>query len=107
MSSAEAWIIVATAAIVTYVTRSVGIFFLADRRVPVLVERALRHVGPAVLAALVASIAAGDGGSGPSLDLPELVGLVVAAVVAWWRRNVLWSLGAGLGAFWMLLALTG
>lgn len=105
MSGAEAWAIVVLASVVTYASRSVGIWFLADRELPVVVERALRHVGPAVLAALVASIAAGDGGSWPSIDVPELAALAVAAGVAWWRRNVLWSLSAGLATFWLLLAL--
>ena len=105
MSGVEAWAIVVLASVVTYVSRSVGIWFLADRELPVVVERALRHVGPAVLAALVASIAAGDGGSWPSIDIPELAAVAMAAGVAWWRRNVLWSLSAGLATFWLLLAL--
>lgn len=105
MSGPQAWVIVVLASVVTYASRSVGIWFLADRELPVAVERALRHVGPAVLAALVASIAAGDGESWPSIDVPELAALAVAAGVAWWRRNVLWSLSAGLAVFWLLLAL--
>lgn len=107
MSDVEAWLIVVAAAVVTYSSRAIGIFMLAERRVPLVIERALRYVGPAVLAALVASIAAGDDGAAPSLDVPEALALVAAALVAWWRRNVLWSLGAGLGTFWIALALLG
>ncbi|MDA2945973.1 MAG: AzlD domain-containing protein [Actinomycetota bacterium] len=107
MSSLEAWLIVVAAALVTYATRAVGIFVLAERRVPLVIERALRHVGPAVLAALVANIAAGDGGLSPAIDVPEAVALTAAAAVAWWRRNVLWSLGAGLSAFWIAMAVLG
>jgi branched-subunit amino acid transport protein len=68
-------------------------------------DRALRHVGPAVLAALVADIATGDGGAWPALAPAEAVGLLAAGVIAWWRRNVVLSLVAGLGAFWIGLAL--
>jgi branched-subunit amino acid transport protein len=107
MSDAEVWAIVVFAALVTYASRAVGILFLAERRIPVFLQRALRHVGPAVLAALVASIAAGDGGSAPSIDAPEFLALGVAAGVAWWRRNVLWSLIAGLCVFWVGLAVLG
>jgi branched-subunit amino acid transport protein len=104
MSSVEAWGIVVAVTVVTYATRAVGILALAGRTLPDTVERALRHVGPAVLAALVADIAAGDGGTWPALSPAEAAGLVVAAVVAWWRRNILLSLVAGLGTFWVLLA---
>ena len=107
MSRLEVWGIVTAAALVTYASRAVGIVFLAERRVPLVLERALRYVGPAVLAALVASIAAGDGGTTVSLDLAEVTALTVAALVAWWRRNVLWSLIGGLALFWTAILLGG
>lgn len=107
MNRIEVWGIVASAAFVTYASRAVGILFLADRRIPVLLERALRYVGPAVLAALVASIAAGDGGTAPSIDAAEVAAISMAALIAWWRRNVLWSLVGGLTTFWVVMLLGG
>jgi branched-subunit amino acid transport protein len=107
MSALETWGIVAAVTVVTYAMRSVGILALAGRSLPVVVERALRHVGPAVLAALVADIATGDGGAWPALGPAEALGLVAAGTVAWWRRDVVLSLAAGLGTFWIGLVLGG
>lgn len=108
MSAAEAWGIVVAVTVVTYAMRSVGILALAGRTLPPIVERALRHVGPAVLAALVADIAAGDGSDlWPALGFAEALGLIAAGTVAWWRRNVVLSLAAGLGAFWIGLLVGG
>ena len=108
MSAAEAWGIVVAVTVVTYAMRSVGILALAGRTLPPVVERALRHVGPAVLTALVADIAAGDGsGSWPALSTAEALGLLAAGAVAWWRRSVVLSLVAGLGAFWIGLPVLG
>ena len=108
MSAAEAWGIVVAVTVVTYAMRSVGILPLAGRTLPPVVERALRHVGPAVLAALVADIAAGDGsGWWPALSTAEALGLLAAGAVAWWRRSVVLSLVAGLGAFWIGLPVLG
>lgn len=106
----NAWValaIVAMVGVMTYVMRGVVIVAIAERTMPATVERALRYVGPAVLAALTISLAAGgDDGAGPSLDLAEGAALVVAGGVAWWRRNMIWTLVAGMATLWLLSALT-
>lgn len=92
-------------AVGTYLLRAGPLLLLADRALPLVVQRALRNVGPAVLAALVAvSVAAGtsDGG-GPGVEVAEVGALVAAGAVAFWRRNLIWSLVAGMAALWILL----
>ncbi len=101
MSTGAAIVAVASVALVTYSMRAGVILLLAGRTLPAAVERALRQVGPAVLAALAINLMFGGEG-GPMVTLPEVAGLVAAAGVAWWRRNLLWSLAAGMTA---LLAL--
>jgi branched-subunit amino acid transport protein len=89
-------------AVGTYLLRAVPLLLLADRTLPVAVQRALRNVGPAVLAALVAvSVASSADGSG--IELAEVGALVAAGVVAFWRRNLIWSLVAGMVTLWLLL----
>jgi branched-subunit amino acid transport protein len=88
----------------TYTMRAVAIVALADRTIPASFERALRHVGPAVLMALAVSLAAGGDG-GPSLDVAEVAALVAGGVVALLRRNVLWTLAAGMTALWLVAAI--
>lgn len=86
---------------ITYVMRASVIVALAGRTIPLPVERALRNVGPAVLAALAINLAAGGEG-GPHLELEVAAALVTAGVVAWWRRSVIWSLSAGMVVLWLV-----
>lgn len=95
--------VVVMVALMTYGMRAVAIVALAGRTIPVPVERALRYVGPAVLAALAINLAAGGQG-GPDLEWAEAAALVAAGGVAWWRRNMLWALAAGMVALWLLTA---
>jgi branched-subunit amino acid transport protein len=97
--------IVVGVGLMTYAMRAGVIVALSGRAIPVPVERALRNVGPAVLAALTINLAAGGEG-GPSLQLAEAAALVVAGVVAVWRRNLIWTLLAGMTTLWVLSAIT-
>jgi branched-subunit amino acid transport protein len=89
----------------TYVMRAGVIVALAGRPIPEPVERVLRNVGPAVLAALAINLAAGGDG-GPGLEFAEVAALVVAGGVALWRRNLIWTLLAGMATLWLLSSLT-
>ncbi len=106
MSVWAALLIVGVVGGITYVMRAGVIVALAGRVIPVPVERALRNVGPAVLAALAVNLAAGGEG-GPSLELAEAAAMVVAGLVGWWRRNLLLTLAAGMVTLWVLGALVG
>jgi len=57
-----------------------------------------------VLAALAINLAAGGDG-GPHLQVAEAAALVVAGVVAVWRRNILWTLAAGMGTLLVMVAI--
>lgn len=104
MSTSAALVAVVVVAAVTYTMRAVVIVALAGRTVPTTVERALRNVGPAVLAALAINLAAGGEG-GPSLDAAEAAALVVAGLVAWRRRNLLLALATGMVTLWIVAAI--
>ena len=88
MSTWSAVMIVSIVAVMTYVMRAGVIVALADRPIPLPFERALRYVGPSVLAALTINLAAGGEG-GPSLEIAEAAALIVAGGVAIWRRNLI------------------
>lgn len=108
MSLAVAFGLTLAIAVGTYVMRAAPALLLADRDLPPVVERSLRNVGPAVLAALVVvSVASTGEGEGIRIELAEVVALVAAGAVAWWRRNLIWSALAGMGALWITLALIG
>ncbi len=105
MTFAVAVAVTLAIALGTYLMRAAPALLLADRELPSVAERALRNVGPAVLAALVVvSIAATGDGEGTGIEVAEVAAVAAAGVVAWWRRNLIWSLVAGMAALWITLA---
>jgi branched-subunit amino acid transport protein len=95
----EKLLIFAAMALATYFTRYTLIAILG-REVPPLLQRWLRHVPVAVLAALVAPAALAPQGR---LEIGLHAWAVLAgAAVAWRTRSVLWTIVGGVGAFWLL-----
>jgi branched-subunit amino acid transport protein len=97
-------------ALATYFTRY-ALIALLGRRQPVpyevedtgLLRRWLRHVPPAVLAALITPAVLAPQGH-LELGLPAL-SVLVGGVVAWRTRSVLWTILGGIVAFWLCRAL--
>lgn len=74
--------------------------------IPPLVDRALRYVPPAVMAALVLPALLRSGGAiDVSPDNLRLLAGIAAAGIAWYSRSVLLTLAAGMGTLWLLQAL--
>ena len=88
----------------TYACRALFIVAVSQRRFPPLLLRALEYVAPAVMAALVVSLLAGDVSQ---LDVvgAELGGLTCAALTAWRTRDPIATLCAGMLGFWLLSAI--
>ena len=100
-----AWTAVVIAGIGTYAMRASFLAFahrLAD--VPPAVQRLLRQIPPAALAALVLPALLRPEGE---LDVsqPRLVAGVVAALVAWRTRNIALTLVVGIGLVMLIDAL--
>ena len=106
MSNGAAALVLAVCALGTYLFRASVILLFGDRIFPPTIERALRNVGPAVLAALTVNLAV-SGGSGSSVEIigAEIAALAVACGVAVWRKNLLWTLAAGMASLLILSAL--
>ena len=88
----------------TYISRALFILALANRRIPESVMVPLQFVAPAVLAALVVTLLINDDGS-VAIGPPELAAFAVGAGVAWFSRNHIYTLVAGMGVFWTVRAL--
>jgi branched-subunit amino acid transport protein len=84
-------------ALVTWVLRTVFIALVPADRLPARVRRMLRHVGPAMLGAMIVTLLVGHGGL-PALVTPSArhLALLVAGLVAWRVRNVAVSMAAAL-----------
>lgn len=87
----------------TYISRALFILALANRRIPESVMVPLQFVAPAVLAALVVTLLIDDDGS-VAIGVPELAAFAVGAAVAWYSRNHIYTLVAGMGVFWVVRA---
>lgn len=96
------WLTIVLAGLGTFAMRASFLVF-AHRLVdlPPVVQRILRQIPPAALAALVAPAVLRPEGT---LDLlnPRVAAAVLAAVVSWRTRSVVLTLGVGMGALVLL-----
>lgn len=99
----EALIAIVVVGLGTYLSRSVFVLALANRRIPDHVLVALQFVAPAVLAALVVALLINEDGS-VAIGVPELAAFTVGAGVAHRTRNHIYTLIAGMGIFWIVRA---
>lgn len=105
MSAWSAAAIVVLVAAITYSMRASVIVALAGREIPLPLARALRQVGPAVLAALAINLAAGGEGE-VGMSVAEGAALCVSGVVAWRTKQVVVALAVGMVVLWGIAALT-
>ncbi len=100
----SAFTIVLVIGIGTFLIRLSFIGILGDRPVPPWAERPLQYVAPAVLAAIAApAVMLTDG----TVDLspvtnPRFLAAVLAALVTWRLKNVVWAIVVGMVALWVL-----
>jgi branched-subunit amino acid transport protein len=102
------WLVVIGMGIVTFGTRLVSIVLLGRIEIPLIVQRALRFVPPAVLTAIIVpELLYRDNQIDVSpFNLRLLAGLI-AIVVAWRTKNALITIGVGMIALWVLQSLVG
>lgn len=94
------FLLIASMAIATMVTRIPALVTLSRRKLPAGVERALRYVPPAVLAAIIAPMALlREGQLQLSLENASLGASLVAVLVAWRTRSLLLTIVLGMVAF--------
>lgn len=98
------WIAFGVAGVGTYLLRGLFVFVIGDRPLPPAAKRALRNIGPAVLAALTASLLTSSRLGEFLTNVPEVLGVVAGVAVGMWRRSVGWSFVAAFGT-WAVLTL--
>ena len=85
----------------SYLMRAFFIFALAHYAFPPSLLRALEYVAPAVMGALVVSMLTNTDGELVA-GLPEVIGLMAAALVAKLTGNHILSLVTGMLTFWLV-----
>ena len=105
MSTTMLWLVIAGAAAVTFMLRVSFIALLGRTGMPPSVERALRFVPAAVLTAFVIPLLIYENGAMQvSLGNERLLAGLIAALIAWRSGSVLFTLGGGMAALWVLQA---
>jgi branched-subunit amino acid transport protein len=103
MSTLALWLSIGGAGVVTFALRLSFIALLGRMEIPPFLGRALRFVPAAVLTAAVIPLLFYENGAlEVSLGNERLLAGLVAALIAWRTRSVLFTLGGGMAALWML-----
>jgi branched-subunit amino acid transport protein len=106
MSTPALWLTIFGAGAVTFALRLSFIALLGRKRIPPTLGRALRFVPAAVLTAVVVPLLFYESGAlEVSLGNERLLAGLVAALIAWRTRSVLFTLGGGMATLWTLQAL--
>lgn len=85
----------------TYTCRAVFILAFANRKIPGFVQSTLQYVAPATLSALIVTVLIDKQGA-LAVGIPEMAGLISGSAVAYFTRNQVYTLVAGMGIFLLL-----
>jgi branched-subunit amino acid transport protein len=101
------WTAVLAIALGTWAFRVSFVFLFGYvEEVPAWVDRTLRFIPPAVIAAIIAPrLLMVDGSLALGLDNERLVAGAAAAVVAWYTEDILATIVAGMCVLWVLVFL--
>lgn len=106
MSSFLLWLTIIGMGLITYSIRLSLILLLQRIAIPPLLQRGLKYVPIAVLSAIIfPELFQPQGALDLSWGNARWLAGLVAALVAWRTRNVLWTIAAGMGVLWLLSAL--
>jgi branched-subunit amino acid transport protein len=91
--------------LLTFLTRLSFIVLLERIKLPDAFQRALRFVPIAVLSAIIApELGYINNALALSPANPRLLAGIIATLVAYFTKNVVWTIVAGMAAFWILQA---
>ena len=106
MSTPALWLAIFGAGAVTFAVRLSFIAFLERIQIPPHLGRALRFVPAAVLTAVVVPLLPYDDGAlNVSSGNERLLAGLVASLIAWRTRSVLFTLVGGMATLWTLQAI--
>lgn len=92
--------------VITYAIRLSMIVMSGQIQLGDHLQRALRYVPPAVLSAIILPEMVQPGGAlDISLGNERLLAGLIAILVAWFTRNMIWTVAIGMIALWILQAI--
>jgi branched-subunit amino acid transport protein len=94
------WQLIVAMALVTFATRYSLIAVSSRVKLPSVVVSALQYVPPAVLTAIVVPAVLFPGGKlALGWGNARLVGAIATVLIAFWKQNLLLTIGGGIGIF--------
>ena len=106
MSTSTVWLVILAMGLVTYALRLSFIALSGRLTMPPFIQRALRFVPAAVLSAIVVpALVFREGDLDLSFGNGKLLAGLLAGVVAWYTKSIIWTIIAGMVALWTLQAL--
>jgi len=97
------WIVMISLGLLTFLTRFSFITLLERINLPRSFQRGLRFVPIAALSAIIAmEMAFSNNTLALSPTNPRLIAGMVATLVAYKTRSVIWTISAGMAIFWLL-----
>ncbi len=93
------WIVIVVCAIITFLIRVSFIAVFGKKEIPIWLQRALKYVPPSVLSVIACQSILFQGNHlDISLNNTRLIAGIIAAFVAWWTKNILITIIAGMAA---------
>ena len=100
------WLVIIGMGVITYAIRLSMIVMSGQIQLGDHLQRALRYVPPAVLSAIILPEMVQPGGTlDLSLGNERLLAGLIAIVVAWYTKNMIWTVAVGMIALWTLQAI--
>ena len=100
------WLVIIGMGVITYAIRLSMIVMSGQIQLGDHLQRALRYVPPAVLSAIILPEMVQPGGTlDLSLGNERLLAGLIAIVVAWYTKNMIWTVAVGMIALWILQAI--
>ena len=97
------WLVMLLGGLITFGIRFSFIYLFGKFHIPETMRKALHHVPPAVLSAIVfPELFLPNGTLDVSLENYRLLAGLVAVLVAWFSRNILVTILAGMAALFLL-----
>jgi len=97
------WLVMLLGGLITFGMRFSLIYLFGRFQIPETMRRALHYVPPAVLSAIIfPELFLSDGALNLSLDNTRLLAGLVAIMVAWFSKNTLITILAGMAALFLL-----
>lgn len=96
------WIAVIVIGLITFAYRFSFVFFAEHIKLPAELKRALRFVPIAALTAIIVpEVLLRNESIDLTLTNSRMLAAIVAVVIAWRTKNVLWTIVIGMGTLWL------